>query len=172
MKAVLKSCGGRLACFAVGIALGQLAAVPSVSAASATASGPSALALATVVALSSAVHSSYDKRSLVRLFAGDSNISFPPSRKISVNVDFIVCRVSNVDITARSCDLTFRTGKRTLKAREANELYATLAVAGIVAQGAAGSMIEGVTKLECTVDPAAIRQKDGGGAKCTFTTGQ
>jgi len=168
MKAVITS--GRLAAFAFSIAL-SAASAPTASAASATASGPSALALAAVLSADSAVHNSFDKRVLARLFAGDTNISFPPHKKISVKVNSITCRVSNVDITSRSCDLTFTTGKRALKGREANELYGTLAVAGVAAEGAAGSMIESVTNLDCTVDPNAVKQKDGSGADCTFTTG-
>jgi len=102
----------------------------------------------------------------------DTNISFPPNKKITVKADSITCRVSNVDITARSCDLVFASGKRALKGREANELYGTLAVAGVTAEGAAGSMIEGITNLECIIDPNVVKQKGGGGADCTFTTAQ
>lgn len=33
-------------------------------------------------------------------------------------------------------------------------------------------MIEGITNLECIVDPNVVKQKGGGGADCTFTTAQ
>jgi hypothetical protein len=137
---------GRLAAIAFSLALSQ-AVAPAASAASATASGPSALALASVIALHSAVLGSFGRRSMARLFAGNSNMSWPPNNKIFVTADSVICRVSSVDIVARSCDLTFRGAKRTLSAREANELYATLAVAGVAAEGAAGSMTESITKL-------------------------
>jgi hypothetical protein len=58
--------------------------------------------------------------------------------------------------------------KRALKGREADEVYATLASAGVVAEGAAGSMIENVTKLNCTLDPAVIKDNSGGEADCSF----
>jgi hypothetical protein len=50
----------------------------------------------------------------------------------------------------------------------ANEIFATEALAGIPPDGAAGSNFESLTKLSCTIDPNAIRQKDGSGADCTF----
>jgi hypothetical protein len=157
----------RLTVVALMLAFGPVIAATS---ASADASGPSALALAGVVASHSSVLSSYDRRTMARLLAGNSNFSFPPTRKISVTADSIQCKVSNVDIVSRSCDLTFGQGKRHLTGREANELFATLAAAGVMAEGAAGSMIESVMQLMCTVDPNAIKQKDGSGADCTFMT--
>ena len=105
---------------------------------------------------------------MARLFGGHSAISFPPNRKISVTADSVMCRVSDVDLTARSCELVFKGGKRSLAGREANELYATMAVAGVMTEGAAGSMFESITKLDCTIDPNMIKQQDGGGADCTW----
>jgi hypothetical protein len=146
--------------------------VSTASAASGNTSGPAALALAAVVASHSSVLASFDRRAMARLFGGHSAISFPPNRTISVAADSIVCRASNVDITSRTCELAFGAGKRLLKGREANELAATLAAAGVAPEGAAGSIVESVTKLACTIDPTEIRQKAGGGAQCTFETGQ
>jgi hypothetical protein len=155
---------------AVFFVLGQ--AVSTASAMSGNASGPAALALAGVVASHSSVLASFDRRAMARLLGGNSAIGFPPNRKISVTADSIVCRASNVDITARTCELAFGAGKRLLKGREANELAATLAAAGVAPEGAAGSIVESVTKLACTIDPTEIRQKASGGAECAFETGQ
>jgi hypothetical protein len=44
-------------------------------------------------------------------------------------------------------------------------------MAGIPADGAAGSVSESLSKLSCTLDPAEIKQKAGGGASCSFETG-
>jgi hypothetical protein len=156
-----------LACILLLLAAGQHTAL----AASATAAGPAALALAAVVA-ERAPLARYEKRVLARLFEGNTSLRFLPKDKISVTAASIVCRASNVDITARSCDLTFRTNKSIVRARQANELYATMAVAGVTAEGAAGSLVESVSKLDCTIDPQMIMQKAGGGADCTFETGQ
>jgi hypothetical protein len=138
------------------------------SAGSATASGSAALALAGVVAPYSCLPSA-EKRTVAALFAGQANVGY--SKKISVTADKIVCRISNVDITARSCELTFKTSKRTLKGRAANELFATEAMAGVPSDGAAGSVFESLTKLNCTLDPREIRERAGGGANCSFETG-
>src|SRR5215510_14295316 len=142
------------------------------SAAPGTATGPAALALAAVIAQHSPVVRTFDRRVIARLFRGNTRFGFTPNTKISVDADSVVCRVSNVDITSRSCELSFGSRKRTLTGREANEVGATMGAAGVSSQGAAGSSIESVTKLRCTIDPNEIMQKAGGGANCTFETGQ
>ena len=143
--------------------------VSGASAAPATASGPYAVALAGVVAPYSPVLTSAEKKEVAAFFAGNNN---PPyAKKITVTADKIVCRVSNVDITARSCELTFNGAKQTITGRRASEIFATEAMAGIPADGAAGSMFESLSKLNCTLDPAEIGQKAGGGASCSFETG-
>ena len=148
----------------------MLAATLGVSKASAeTISGSAALALAGVVAATSPVLTSVERKAVDELFAGSSDISY--KKKIAVTADKIVCRAGNVDITARSCEVTFAGEKIALKGREANELYATEAMAGVPSDGAAGSTFEGVTKLSCTLDPATIKDKSGGGAECSYEAG-
>jgi hypothetical protein len=144
----------------------------SASAAPGSASGPTALALAAVIAQHSPAVRAFDRRVVARLFRGNTRFGFTPNTKISVDADSVVCRVSNVDITQRSCELTFGSRKRTLTGREANELGATAAAAGVPSEGAAGSSIESISKLRCTIDPNEIMQKAGGGANCNFETGQ
>lgn len=145
------------------------AAASNASAAPATVTGPTALALAAVVAQHSSLPA-YDKRMLARLFAGGGVFLIATKARFSVTADTIVCRTSNVDIAARSCELTFKVSKKTLKGREANELYATAATAGVPAEGAAGSNVASFSKLNCTIDAKEIRQKAGGGAQCSFET--
>jgi hypothetical protein len=142
---------------------------PSASAASA--SDSSALALAALVAEQSPLLTGPEKSVMSRMFAGDPGFTYPAGTKISVLADSIVCRASNVDITSRSCELTFGTQKRAMKGRRANELFATIAVTGVQPDGAAGSVFESLWHLACTVDPNVIKQKAGGGADCQFTTG-
>ena len=154
--------------FAVFTIVGQQVAV----AAPVTATGPIALALAAVIAQHSPLVRAFDKRIIARLFGGRTNFGFPPNTKISVTADSIVCRTSNVDITARTCDLTFSDRKRALIGREANEVSATGLTAGASSEGAAGSIVESISKLECTIDPNEIMKKAGGGAECKFETGR
>ena len=129
-------------------------------------SGSSALAVAAVIAPHSPLLSAYEKRTIADLFSGNDRAG----KKLTVTAESIICKVNNVDITARSCEMTFDKGKRTLKGREANEVNATLIVAGAIAEGAAGSMIQTVTKLSCTLDPDVIKDNSGGGADCSFAT--
>ena len=143
----------------------SLAGVTAASAATATVSGSTALALAGVVAPYSLLPSA-EKKAVAKFFDGNTNVSY--ANKITVTADKIVCRTSNVDVTARSCEVTFKTSNKTLKGREANELYATEAMAGIPPDGAAGSNFESLSKLSCTLDPKVLKQKGGGGAECSY----
>jgi hypothetical protein len=155
---------------AMSLALAQAATTLTVAQA-ASASGPAALALAGVVAGHSSVLGSFDRRAVRLLFGGRSNIFFPSNRKISVKADSVTCRASDVDITSRSCELVFGPGKRRLTGRQANEVFATLAAAGVASEGAAGSINEAVKNLDCTLDPKVIKEKAGGGADCMFDAG-
>jgi hypothetical protein len=132
--------------------------------------GQAALALAGVIAPASHVLSMAEKEAVATLFAANSTIAY--KKKISVTADKIVCRVSNVDITARSCELTFGKTVKTINGRAANEVFATAAMAGIASDGAAGSIFESVSKLSCTLDPQVIKDKAGGGAECSFEAGK
>jgi hypothetical protein len=132
----------------------------------ASASGSPALALAAVIAPYAPDLSPLDKVTIAALFDGETGKV--AAKKIAVTAEKITCRTSNVDLTSRSCELTFKGGKHSLTGREANELFATMALAGIAPEGAAGSNIAGISKLTCTLDIAAIKQKDGGGASCSF----
>jgi hypothetical protein len=143
------------------------AGASTASAAPATASGPAALALAGVVALYSPLLTADEREAVSAFFVGQSGVRY--AKKISVTADKVVCRVSNVDITARSCELTFKGAKQTIAGRRASEIFATEAMAGIPADGAAGSVFESLSKLNCTLDPAEIKQKAGGGASARST---
>jgi hypothetical protein len=131
-----------------------------------SASGSPALALACLIAPHSPEISFADKRAVAIFFDGRTNVH--ARKKISVIADKIVCRYSDVDITSRSCDLTFRDTVRKLDGREANELFATAALAGVKSEGSAGHINQNLTKLKCTLDPVAIRNKAGGGAECSY----
>jgi hypothetical protein len=155
-----------------------LAANPA-AAASMTTNGPSALALAAIVASHSRTLRAVDRNVLARLFGGRANFGRPRERKITVSAEKITvsaasidCKVSNVDITDRSCAIAFAASNRELKGREAHELYATLVEAGVASDGAAGTIHESLTHLLCTIDPNAIKRKDGSGAECKFDTGR
>ena len=135
-----------------------------------TADGPAAMALARGVGSHSPLLSTAEKKAVVSFFAGNADTAYP--KKISVTADKIVCRISHVDITSRSCDLTFGHIKHTVAGRQANEIFATQVLAGVPSDGAAGAMLESLARLNCTLDPAEIREKAGVGARCSFEAGE
>jgi hypothetical protein len=157
----------RLIAFFFLVSVGPQAAL----AAPVTTWGPDALALAAVVAQHSPVVRSLDKIIVARLFGGNTNFGFTPNKTIYITADAVVCKTSNVDITERSCDLTFSVGKRSLRGRDANEIIATVLASGASSEGAAGLIIESLSKLVCTIDLNEIAEKAGGGAECTFEIG-
>lgn len=142
---------------------GASAAQPS------TVSGSTALALAGVIAPMSPLLTSAERRAVAMLFAANSDI--PYRKKIVVTADKIVCRTGNVDITVRTCAISFGKKLKTVNGSTANEIFATEALAGVPSDGAAGSVFESLSKLSCTIDPDAIRRKDGSGAECSFGPG-
>lgn len=132
-------------------------------------SGSTALALAGVIAPLSPLLSGAEKKAVAMLFAANADI--PYKKPIMVTADKIVCRTGNLDITVRNCEVTFGKKVKTVNGSTANEIFATEALSGIPSDGAAGSNFESLGQLSCTIDPNAIRQKDGSGADCTFQPG-
>ena len=130
--------------------------------------GNGALALAALVAEHSPNVTAIDKNVLGEIPQWSCQRAYPPNKKITVAAGAVTCRASNVDITLHSCDLTFGAKKATTQGRKAHELYATLAEVGVPPDGAAGSIFEAVSNLDCTIDPAKVKQKAGAGAHCTF----
>jgi hypothetical protein len=129
----------------------------SASAAPGSATGPTALALAAVIAQHSPAVRAFDKRVIARLFRGNTRFGFTPNTKISVDADSVVCRVSNVDITQRSCELTFGARKRTLTGREANEVSAARSIPTRSCRRRAGARI-------------AISRRGSRCLRCVFAT--
>jgi hypothetical protein len=146
-----------------------LAAQPALAGSS---GGNGALALAALVGERSPALEAQEKDALGYMLDSNLNFAFPADRKIAVKADDVVCRAGNVDITANSCELTFGKRKISRTGRAAHELYATLIAAGVAPEGAAGSMIAGISKLACTIDPNTVKAAAGGGAECTFSAVQ
>jgi hypothetical protein len=132
-------------------------------------SGATALALAGVIAPLSPDLAGAEKKAMAMLFAGSNDV--PYKKVIVVTADRIVCRTGNVDITVRNCEVTVGKKTKIVNGATANEIFASEALAGVPPDGAAGSNFESLTRLSCTIDPNAIRRKDGSGADCTFQPG-
>jgi len=137
------------------------------SAIAADVNGAGALALAGVVGAADPTLSAGARHRLARLFDGRLTGGAP----INVRATSIQCRFSDVAIQTRSCALVFGARHRSLTGRSANELFATMAGAGVPSDGAAGSIFEALTALVCVITPAAVAAQDGGGAHCAFAPG-
>jgi hypothetical protein len=141
------------------------------AASAASATGNSALALASLVSEQSPLLNLDQKSVMGQLLRPDPNFAYLAGKKISVEADAIVCRESNVDISYRSCELTFGGKKMVVKGRKAHELFATIAELGVPPDGAVGTIYESLSHLVCAIDPEVIKQKAGGGAECKFEAG-
>jgi hypothetical protein len=150
-----------------GVILAALLVIGSPLAVEAQVQETAALAVAALVGQYSPTVSAGDQKVLAALLDGNIGTAASAST-ISVKADSIVCRVSNVDITSRSCTLTFGQQMVVIEGRKANELLVTLTAAGVSSQGAAGTIYTGLTNLACSVDIGQLRQKAGLGANCTF----
>ena len=136
-----------------------------------TAIGSNAMALAAFVGENSPLLGPNEKMVMARLLDGNLNFAFPQNKKISVQADAVVCRTSDVDIMSCSCELTFGRKVSGVKGRKAHELFAMIGLVGVPPDGAAGTIVEGLSHLMCTIDPGEIRQMSGGGADCKFGAG-
>ncbi len=132
-------------------------------------SGAGALAHAALVGAHSPALGSQRKQALADML--DGNLNFASNAPIAVAADSVACRQSDVDISHHDCTLKFGAATRTLNGRGAHELYATLIENGVPSDGAAGSSYESVSHLACTINPAEVKQKGGGGAACAWAPG-
>jgi hypothetical protein len=133
-----------------------------------TAEGNGALSLTALVAELSPAVQGADRTLLFKYLAGEPKTPHPPGKKITVKSEQVACRISDVDITQHSCELNFGAKKVAIKGRKAHELYATLAEVGVPSEGAAGSIIEALSNLDCTIDADEVKQESGGGAHCKY----
>ena len=134
----------------------------------ATASGSSALALASLVAVHSPVLHTSETLLIRRLFNGHFHQLRADTKPISVEADAIACSIGNVDITPHSCKLTFGRKAINLTGDAAYALYATMSQAGVPSEGSAGAVHQSLSHLVCTINPLEIVKRDGGGADYTF----
>ena len=134
----------------------------------ADATGSGALSLAALVGQHSPALTAAEKYLLGAYLEGRPKSDFRPGKRVVVRASEAACRISDVDITAKSCDLKFGAHTVSLADRQAQELYATLIEAGVPSSGAARSIYESVKALVCTANSAAVRVENGGSANRTF----
>lgn len=137
-----------------------------------TTQGNQTLALAALIGTQSPLLSHAEKTVLQHFLDGDTAFTTPAGiTTITVNSEKVTCRVGDVDLTMHSCDLTFGSVTVSEKGLRSEALSAAMIINGAFADGAAGSIYYSVAPISCTINVAEIKAPDGGGAKCTFTTG-
>ena len=82
-----------------------------------TEQGSGALSLSALVAEYSPAVKAAEKALLLKYLEGDAKAAHAPGKKINVNAELVTCRISDVDITAHSCELAFGAKKDTIKRR-------------------------------------------------------
>lgn len=146
-------------------------ALPAGAASATSVSGHNALVLATLIGIADPGMNVAARVALLHLLDGQLESATSKKGVIMVKADAVVCRAGDVDITAFGCELTFGASKKTLTGRPAHELFATLTEVGAPGEGAAGTVVAAMHALSCTVVPAAVAEKSGGGASCSFDPG-
>ena len=131
-----------------------------------TIEGNGALALGALVGSASPLVDSEAKRVLGALL--DGHVNALSDRILAIRAKEVSCRVSSVNITLSRCELNFGASTVELQGRAAHELFATIAQVGIEPDGAAGSVYEALTGLNCTIDLRALKENAGAGAHCVY----
>ena len=85
--------------------------------------GNGALALAALIADRSPSLTRAERVLLSAYLDGRPKMDFPRSKKIILRANAVVCRIGNVDITAKNCNLTFGGQTISLVGRQAQALY-------------------------------------------------
>jgi hypothetical protein len=145
-----------------------LIALPLALAAPAAVAGNSELSLAALVGAHSPHLNGAEKALLGKYLDSHAKAPTPRAKKIVVTAERVTCRISDVDVTYHACELDFGGKTVSFEGRKAHELYATLVENGAPSEGAAGSIYEGISKLDCAIEPAQVKEEAGGGASCSF----
>jgi len=109
-----------------------------------------------------------EKQMRAMLLDSEVNTDSSSINIISVVADKISCMASNVDIASHTCEVEFGENTIALRGRKAHEVFATIAEIGVSAEGAAGSIFEDITNLNCSIDVSEVKKKGGEGAFCRY----
>ncbi len=156
----MKHCPG-----AIALAAGVLLAG---GANAATMSGNAALSFAALVGHYSPALTIGQKHILLHFLAGQT--SFVSSNAtITFHVDEVHCQLGDVDLTRHSCKITYGSANTTLNGEEGAAILANMAQAGVMGDGAAGTIHFDAKNITCTLKVGEIKSPDGGGVSCSYT---
>jgi hypothetical protein len=134
----------------------------------ATMQGGAALSFAALIGKHAPTLSGMHKYILAKFLAGHTQF-LSSNAAFSFNATEVHCRYGDVDLTEHACTLTFGSINVDLTGSESNNLLATMALAGVQGDGAAGTIHYDIKAITCTIKVGEIKSPDGGGAACTYT---
>ena len=160
-ETVMKRLGGMVLAASLLLA-GRANAAPS------TLHGNAALTVAALVGQYSPALSASQKHILYKFLAGVG--TFPSSNApIHFHVNAIQCQLGDVALTVHRCQITYGGVVTNENGEEGAAILANMALAGVLADGAAGTIHYGMTNINCTIDVAEVKSPTGGGVTCTYT---
>ena len=138
------------------------------SAAPSTMGGNAALTVASLVAPYSPGLTAGQKHVLHMFLAGTTSFA-SSNAPIHLHVDAIHCQLGDVSIVTHRCQIIYGGATTSENGEEGAAILANMALAGVFADGAAGTIHYDVTNLNCTIDVAMVKSNGGGGVACTYT---
>jgi hypothetical protein len=145
-----------------------LLAAGGASAAPMTMSGNAALSFAALVGAYSPALGAAQKHVLYRFLGGQTAFA-SSGAAITFHVNEVHCQLGDVDLTRHSCRITYGAHVTVLNGEEGANILANMALAGVMGDGAAGTIHYDITGVACTIKVAEVKSPDGGGASCTYT---
>jgi hypothetical protein len=145
-----------------------LLAAGAANAAPATIGGEPALAFAAFVGAYSPSLSAAQKLVLRRFLGGQTSFA-SSNATISFQIAAVHCQRGDVELQEHSCQITYGSAVTSLKGEEGAAILGAMAMGGVFADGAAGTIHYDMTAVTCTLNVAELKSPDGGGASCTYT---
>ena len=133
----------------------------------ATMTGGSALTFAALVGAYSPSLTHAQKHILYRFLSGQTGF-YSSNATITFHVDEVHCQAGNVDLTKHSCRITYGSSVTALNGEEGANILANMAHAGVMGDGAAGTIHYDVTNVTCTIKVGEVKSPDGGGVSCSY----
>ena len=133
-----------------------------------TMNGEPALAFAALVGAYSPALTASQKHVLSK-FLGGQTAFVSSNATITLHVSEVHCQLGDVDLTKHSCRITYGAAVTALNGEEGADILANMALAGVMGDGAAGTIHYDVLNVTCTIKVAEVKSPDGGGASCSYT---
>lgn len=130
--------------------------------------GEPALAFAAFVGAYSPSLTAGQKHILHRFLAGETSFA-SSNATITFTIDAAHCQKGDVELQEHRCQITYGGSTTNLNGEEGAGILGAMAMGGVFADGAAGTIHYDMTAITCTLKVAELKSPDGGGAACAYT---